>query len=306
LERLQRCLAAETRERSLGEASGTCIIARPSKRGDGVDSAGLELGDLVAAHPRDQREVVVLITALCAAIAPGAAPTIRDRNRIRILRLSEILAEGTIKRPIIGGVRLKRVGAKRSVAEHDMEGARRVPLETFDLLAVEAELHDCRRLRREGELRINDLVRPRPPLALRRRAPKHVGASEPLAVEECRLSNNLDPACHRLFGAARGVKRGFQPRTRQWKLDDLVPLRAEAIEEALFVRGALAGKQCCRRLTPRPFDLSQRGTTFEADEMPALKICGEVRSRHDQTFAKILHCLRSLAMNPYKQDPRYQ
>ena len=137
------------------------------------DRAVLERPTLAGADPGDEGEVVVAAALVPTMDRPATDVAMLDRLRVR--RRDRIDGLGTADRrlelrldaAVVGhevGDSVGR-GFARAAAEHDVQPLRRLALDPRELLHIRADLEDRAGLGPSRELRVGDLVRPRPELA---------------------------------------------------------------------------------------------------------------------------------------------
>ena len=164
-----------------------------------------------AAHPRDDREVVVAAAALDAHRVPGAHATVVHRIRVGSRRtVHEPVFDPRVEaRPDVsevGGEVVRPVWMADAVPGDDVEPLRGDLLEAFEKRGIDTHLEDRAALDRAGQLRIGDVVAP----ATERRAgavgafEQEVGVPAPATVEEGRLEDDVGPIVHRGQGQRLG------------------------------------------------------------------------------------------------------
>ena len=134
-------------------------------------------------------------------------------------------------------VRAELGGPERGLlarAEQDVDPLGLPALQPGELLVVEEELEDVRRLRRARELRVERLVRP---VGLPQ---EEVGDAAPAVVREDALVDDVDAVRERLLGLG---DRTLPARVVEVDLADRPPLRAERLEVRVLVLEPLAEDQ---------------------------------------------------------------
>ena len=230
----------------------------------------LESPDLVAPHPRDEAEVVVLAPARLAPLLELAPVAERDRQRVDVDPRLDLANEPLAHAVVVG----EEVGDAQALplvrTEHDVHPLGHRPLDPRDLLGVEAELQHVGGLRVTRELRVDDLVAP-VGLPL-----DEVGEPAPAAVDEARLVDHLVTRAHRLLCyPGRDVEI---PVVRD--LRDFAPPRLQRREVSRLVLVALALDEVgLRILVGRPLELVPRHRELELRQMLALEERVEIRGR---------------------------
>ena len=154
----------------------------------------VEPPDLVAPHPRDEAEVVVLTPARLASLLEVAPVAERDRQRVDVDPRRDRADEPRAHAVVVGEEVGDAKAVARASAEHDVHPLGHGALNARDLLGVEAELEHVGGLRVARELRVDDLVAP-VGLAL-----DEVGEPAPVAVDEAGLVDHVGAGAHRLLG----------------------------------------------------------------------------------------------------------
>ncbi len=150
---------------------GRSHAARPDVRrsvGEFLDrrDAGVgELAGLVAPHPGDEAQVVVVAPAAVAHVRPAAQRAVADRVGVGLGVRGERRLELGLHRAVVGGELPQREGPSLHGAEPDVDVIRWVSLDPGDVLGVRGELEQRGGLNLPGELRVLDLVAPRPEVA---------------------------------------------------------------------------------------------------------------------------------------------
>ena len=162
-----------------------------------VDPVGEQPLGPAAAHPGDEHEVVVGLEPRAAEVPEVADPAVPARPGVRLVlareRGEEPLAHPPVVRLELGGAEALALAAPVL----DVDVLDRRALEPLDLLGVEEELEQVRRLGRARELRVDGLV------GAVGRALEEVGepAPAPVGADEVRLVDDLGGAlADRLLG----------------------------------------------------------------------------------------------------------
>ena len=152
-------------------------------------------------HPGDEHEVVVGLEPRAAEVAEVADPAVPARPGVRLVlareRGEEPLAHAPVVRLELGGAEALALAAPVL----DVDVLDRRALQPLDLLGVEEELEQVRRLGRARELRVDGLVR------AVGSALEEVGepAPAPVGADEVRLVDDVGGARgDRLLGEAAG------------------------------------------------------------------------------------------------------
>ena len=181
----------------------------------------------------DQDQTVFGTPAVLADAVELAQRAVLDRIRLGRGRRRDCRLESRTNPPV---VRREIVIAKRarlSDAEENMHVLRSRLLNCSNAVAVEAELQHVGRLLRTGQLRVERLVAPRPELRHACHPKQEVGPSPPLAVNECRLSDDVRACPHRLHRTTRcGVEI---PALVHRNLDNVSPFVVHPREEIELV-----------------------------------------------------------------------
>jgi hypothetical protein len=200
---LQVRLRAERPQRGGGQARDRDVRRRRGEARDGVDPRGFELQPLPAVQAGDERHVVVGAAALGAVVPPGAEVAVADRvgvgGRRHRLGLGELLLADAERLADPRGVRgevVRGEGGMLVVAEHEVHARGAHALQALELVGVEQELEDVPRLRVPAELRVVDLVGPRPQLRRLLDADQEVREADPAVPQEARLVDDLPPLAH--------------------------------------------------------------------------------------------------------------
>ena len=213
--------------------------------------------------------MIVVDEPLAAQPAEVADPAVVAGPRIRVVptieRGEEPLAYATVVRLELGDA--KRLALAAAVLDVDALDGR--ALDPRDLLGVEAELQDVRRLRRPRELRVDRLV---PPVGL---PFEEVRESSPAPVLEVRLVDDVreaDP--DRLLGQPPGLVLVERLVVVGRDADDRAALGLEPREVRRLVLLPLPEDQVAmRRVQVRALELSPHDTDRERRQVRA----GEVR-----------------------------
>ena len=267
---LHRRLVAQRLEGARRHRRRARLVGRVRELRDGRDALALEPPHLVAAHPRDEAEVVVGAPARLAALLELAAVAERDRQRVdvdpRLDRADEPLAHAVVVGEEVGDAQALALVR----AEHDVHPLGHRALDPRDLLGVEAELQHVGGLRVARELRVDDLVAPvRLPL-------DEVGEPAPAAVDEAGLVDHVGAGAHRLLGRAGGGIEIPVVRDR----DDVAPVGEQRREVGGLVLVALALDEVgLRILVGRPLELVPRNRELELRQVLALEERVQVRGR---------------------------
>ena len=166
-------------------------------------------------------------------------------------------------------VRAELLGTERDAlagTEHDVHPPRRTPLDARDLLGVEAELEDVRRLRVTRELRVDDLVR-----AVRLKL-EEVGAAGPAGrIVEDGLVDHVDASPARIRRSASAASTGSTT---------CLPVARKRSEVRRLVLLALAPDQVGLRVHDlRPLRLAARDLELQRHEMLAVEEVVQVGRR---------------------------
>ncbi len=248
---LELRLLAQVLERARLHRRRAALLGGGGERGDGRDALLLEPVRLVAAQPGDERQVVVRVPLRLAARQEVADLAVRDRQRVGRRLRGEPAQEALAHAPVVG---TEVDGPERLAlarAEQHVHPLRLAPLDARDLLGVEAELEDVRRLRVPRELRVGDLVAPRAEVGRRVDALEEVREPAPAAVEQDGLVDDVDAGAHRVFRSRGRRARDPTPRRR----------RARCAGRSCRRRAATGGRQPRAR---RPCGGSARRTGSRA------------------------------------------
>ena len=178
-----------------------------------VDPVGEQPLGPAAAHPGDEHEVVVGLEPRAAEVPEVADPAVPARPGVgRVLareRGEEPLPHAPVVRLELGGAEALALAAPVL----DVDVLDRRALQPLDLLGVEEELEQVRRLGRARELRVDGLV------GAVGQALEEVGepAPAPVGADEVRLVDDLGGArADRLLGEPAGDvgRRSPRPRSR--------------------------------------------------------------------------------------------
>ena len=176
----------------------------------GRDPTGLQGAALARRDPGNEREIVVGPPACRAQLAPAADVAVLDGLGVRRdgwIRgdgRGDLLLEQAPGEPVVGHVVADPVALHRSgaPAEGDVHPIGLAPLNSRERVDVRADLKQGTRLRVPGELGVDDLVAPRTESAPRLDAKQEVRVTEPAAVEERRLIDDV------VAPADRGLRLG--------------------------------------------------------------------------------------------------
>ena len=166
-----------------------------------VDPVGEQPLGPAAAHPGDEHEVVVGLEPRAAEVPEVADPAVPARPGVGRVLACERGEEPLPHAPVVG---LELGGAEAlalAAPVLDVDVLDRRALQPLDLLGVEEELQQVRRLGRARELRVDGLVRPVG------EALEEVGepAPAPVGADEVRLVDDLGGArADRLLGSLSG------------------------------------------------------------------------------------------------------
>ena len=226
-------------------------------------------------HARDEGQVVVLDPLPVAACAEVADPAVVARPRVRLRlgveRSQEPVAHAPVVRLELGEP--ERLALAAPVLDVDvLDGP---ALDAGELLGVEAELKDVRRLRRAGELRVDRLV------AAFRKALEEVREPAPAPICEIRLVDHLRVAgANRLLRQPPGLVRVEAFVADRGNAQDAPPFRLEPREVGVLVLVALAEDQVAvRRIEVRPLELAARDGEREPRQVRAGEVGREVGGR---------------------------
>ena len=199
---LQVGLAAQVRERVLGELGDRDGVVEPGQGGDVVHALGLDQQALAALEARHQRDVI-LAAALVSADLPPRAEVARG-DRVRVDRLCAGLElglacqeRGADPRGIGGEVG----GVERGllvVAEDQVHALRTAALQALEFVGVEQELEDVAGLSVAAELRVVDLVGPVAQIGGHLDPDQEIRVADPLAVVKAPLVDHVIAGAHRV------------------------------------------------------------------------------------------------------------
>ena len=212
---------------------------QPAQRGAGRHVPRPQRRPLMGGDAGHQREVVRLAAPRLTFRPPAADLAVLDWVRPRGWRVlggspgafRESL-ELAPDRPDVGGVvgDAQVIHIAGAAAERHVHQLRAQALENGELLRVQAQLQHRRALGVPRELRVPDLVAPRPELARRLDAAQEVGEAKPPPVEERGLVDDRRPGAH---GGHGRFRRGAIARPavslRNVDLLDAETLRTEAV-----------------------------------------------------------------------------
>src|SRR5205823_2611882 len=135
--------------------------SRPlSERLERRDPGQVQALDLVVANPGDAREVVVLVPAPLAELEEVADSAVADRVRVGVGAVRDRLREAAAGPAEKGAELVGPVRLHVARAEDDVHPLGQPPLDPLELVRIEGQLEDVRRLRtRARELRVPGLVR---------------------------------------------------------------------------------------------------------------------------------------------------
>ena len=160
-------------------------VRSPSAGGEGgerVDPGDGELAGLVAAEAGHPAEVVVVLAPALAGLVPAAHAAVADGQRVGDRLVGQRGEEAGPHGAVVGG---HLGGADRGpllAAEDHVHVLGLGALEAGDLLGVEAELQDGRRLHLAGQLGVLGLVAPGPEVAGAIDLAEEVGVAPPQHV----------------------------------------------------------------------------------------------------------------------------
>ncbi len=210
---LEACLLPDTGERIRAgalqpRAHRQRQHGQAAPRGDGTL---LELRAGAAGHARHEREVIVHTAPVRADGPPAAHVAMLHGVRVggwrrRVLggeRRPDRLQEATFHRAVVGRIRgdAERGHLPRAAAKDDVHPLRVPALDPAQVLAVGAQLEDGRRLHAPRQLRVRHLIRPGEGGRGRFHTQQEIRESEPRAVEEAGLEDDVIPAPDGLRGA---------------------------------------------------------------------------------------------------------
>jgi hypothetical protein len=277
---LHRRLVAERLVRARGHRRRAHVVGRERELRDTRDALALEPQNLVAPHPRDKAQVIVLAPARLAALEEVAPRTERHRQRVdvdsRLDRADEPLTDAVVVRKEV--VDAQALPLARP--EHDVHPRGHPSLDPCDLLGVEAKLEDIGGLRVPRKLRVDDLIASiRLPLC-------EIGEPAPAVVDEAGLVDDLGAGSHRRLGRpGSGVEI---PIVRD--RDDLAAGSNECREICRLVLFALASDEVgLRILVVGPRELVSRNGELELRQMLALEECVQIRGRKEDLAVVLLH-----------------
>jgi hypothetical protein len=166
-----------------------------------------------------------------------AEPALADLVRVRGLGVRAgkfsvpILELGSDSRPV-GGEVVRRERRGRPVAEHQVHSRGTPALEALELVRVEEQLEDVARLRVAPELRVVDLVGPRPKVGRLVDANQEVRVPEPPIAGEAALMQDLAAFAHPCDRALRALLHGGSLVLERY---DVAPLGDEPSNDGVFV-----------------------------------------------------------------------
>ena len=123
--------------------------------------------------------------------------------------------------PVVGEVVAQPIVPFFTAAQHDVAVLGHAALQAFEVLAVVADLDQKIGLGMQRELGVHYLVTVVAEFGRPLDAPEEVGVAEELAVEECRLVDDLRPSLHRLERAPIGCAKTCDPLFRAVEFDDV-------------------------------------------------------------------------------------
>lgn len=295
-----RCDVDDLESRLLAEplGRGGSHAARPDvgrSVGELLDrrDAGVgELAGLVAPHPGDEAQVVVVAPAAVAHARPAAQRAVADRVRVGLGVGGERRLELGSHRAVVGGELPQREGASLHGAEPDVDVVRWVSLDPGDVLGVRGELEQRRGLDLPGELRVLDPVAPRCEVA------RSVDLHEEVRTPIHRPSKNVawkvtsTPACiastvRRSSSVSSAALTFSSPRSISTTSS---PPSLQVGEVAQLVLGAPARQHVELRIVPlRAVAFIAGGRTREHRELFARHEPDEVRGAEDEGPAVVQH-----------------
>ena len=108
-----------------------------------------------------------------------------------------------------------------TAAQHDVAVLGHAALQAFEVLAVVTDLDQKIGLGIQRELSVHNLVTVVAEFGRPLDAPEEIGVAEELAVEECRLVDDLGAALHRLERLPIGCAKTCDPLLRAVEFDDV-------------------------------------------------------------------------------------
>ncbi len=289
-------LLADSRIGKRGAARGLpCGRQRHrGERRDRVDALALQLLDLNLGRAGDEREMIVRSPPPIAALPPAADVAIFARIGIgRGVSADDGSRQAVADAAIISAVvvhpkSLRRVARMRRddvgiFGAHAVRGGEK--------LGVEAELQDGTALGFAGELRVDDLVGPRPQSGRRLDAPQHVRPPDPVAGAESALDDDVRPGFHRRAGARKSLPVDADA------LDDRdgEPARLQMLDIPLFVPPPSFLQKLLERVPEFwLLERSVRDLDVQRGQMPAMQMPDEVGGAEQDGGAGLLHVMRTL------------
>ena len=186
-------------------------------------------------------------------------------SRIGFGRVSGASEKALLLMAVICGVVADPEGRFLTRAEYEMPERRSRSLQALHVLAVVAQLQQEVGFRVQRQLRVDDLVTPRPMFARGGNAAQEVGAAEKRAVEQRRLIDDRRAARHRVerFGIGLGQAGECVFGARLKDDHSIAVLLAHRLEVAHFVRVAFSRDQFDRRARFRPAQVPRRDLVLE-------------------------------------------
>ena len=231
---LEAGLLLETGERAAADAGDGEVAFGGGEGGERVDPGGGQLAGLVAAEAGHPAEVVVVLAPALAGLVPAAHAAVADGQRVGDRLVGQRGEEAGPHGAVVGG---HLGGADRGpvlAAEDHVHVLGLGALEAGDLLGVEAELQDGRRLHLAGQLGVLGLVAPGPEAAGAIDLAEEVGVTPPQhvvpLVEEGGLEDDVGAVSHGLRCLGLSLAEGVEAIGAGGGLGDLDDVEALGLE----------------------------------------------------------------------------
>ena len=217
--------------------AGDGLARRAAERRQRRDPGGRQLLDLRPVEPGHAREVVDRVPVRVAERLEVADRAVVDRQRLGRRRVGDEALEPRADAPVVGAELVRAERRLLARAEQHVNRVRLAPLEPRELLVVEEQLEDVRRLRRARELRVERLVAPGAEIGRLLDAEQEVGEPAPAAIREDALEDDVDAVSHRLDRLGLRLVPAAQ---LELDLADVPELRAQRLRVGALVLVALA------------------------------------------------------------------